>query len=161
MRPSPLPKTPPPIKTCKAGSIWPFAFNELPWKPIEAIPCWPQLFIQPLILIVISLLYKNSGYSSSITSLKAIAVLVLLLIPRLHVSVPGQLVTSATDPNPAAAKPSSSKTLYTYSRCSGFINRNCNPWLMVTRTSSAITSFNFSINRRLVCEPIFPFATRT
>src|SRR5678810_740137 len=81
---------------------------------MEAMPCWPQLFIQPLILIAISLLYKNSGYSSSITSLNASAVLVLLLIPRLQVSVPGQLVTSATEPKPAAAKPSSSKTLYTY-----------------------------------------------
>ena len=44
----------------------------------------------------ISLLNNNSGNSSSITSLNASAVAVLLLIPRLQVSVPGQAEKFAT-----------------------------------------------------------------
>ena len=64
-------------------------------------------FMHPLILIASSLLYKNSGNSSSITSDKTVAMPVLLLIPKLQVSVPGQEVTSAVLPKPAAANLSS------------------------------------------------------
>ena len=53
-RPFPFPKFPPPNNTCNAGATNFPALIDIPWKPISAILCCPQAFIQPLILIVIS-----------------------------------------------------------------------------------------------------------
>jgi hypothetical protein len=52
----------------------------------------PQAFIQPLILIVISRLLLYCGYSIVKTRSNSTAIPVLLAIPKLHVSVPGQAV---------------------------------------------------------------------
>jgi hypothetical protein len=59
---------------------------------IEDMLCCPQAFIQPLIFMVFSLFSLYCGFLIQYSLILSNSV--LLAIPKLHVSVPGQAVIS-------------------------------------------------------------------
>ena len=82
-------------------------------------------------------------------------------IPKLQVSVPGQVVTSAGLSKPGADKSTVVRAVYKPGKASFFTYFNSKPWFCVILISSATKDFMEATNLRAMVDRISPTGTFT